>query len=643
MPVLAVVCLVLATVWAKRGDPYRRIEFNLSTAHYGKVKAIAVLPKPDARFPVVIYLHGWTGSLMNDGKTLRQFAELGLAAVGIEYDQTNAAAFDEQFLALQKYVQRQPWAQSNAVAWVGMSLGAQRTLRFLLEHPDVQPQLYVRLSGGWDEELTNKFQFPSANSQESKGASPASFKFPVLLVHSDNDATFPLDDTKRLAALLETNGVSVKLRVLSGAGHDFGEDRSLLYRETAEYCRAHLPMADYTATLRNCTLNDGERERFNLAMQRAGQHRLELWKAVASSSEPERHTVMMVIGGLEDYDLAHASASYLKKNVELAWLARRKYPWCRDVPLDVFEKFVANPRFFSEPITDWRGPLNRMVQHEVKYCRTTQEASDRIWKLVNERVVWGTVGGIEPLKILASGKTDCLGLCITHAALGRAAGLPERVTGIIWQNSLPLDWAHFCAEIWSAQDQRWHEIDVSADDRAFDNDWIMRVPKTAILGATGDRGVWDGLSVGRWRTFTNTIQLVYPSGDVSIKVSDGGIPAPDRTVAIQLPTVKGLVYMALARTDENGEARLTLGRSEKFPYLFFVLPPDEAVASGKYPFHLPNHQFGQESWQWVQVEAGKKREVILDLKERHPFDPDTKPPALEKSGENSSQPQVEHR
>jgi len=773
VPVVAGLCFLLAMAWVKHRDPFRRIEFSLQTPHYGKVKAIAVLPKPDARYPIVIYVHGWSDSLMKDGKHLRQIAELGLAAVGIEYDQTNAAAFDEQFLALHEYLARQPWAarekrkaesgkaetwvgkaesarrkqkqteetenetplalfspvqlesgkaedgsqradvgrqkadselstldsqpSTPLVAWVGMSLGAQRTLRFILNHPEVQPQLYVRLSGGWvtdwedgrwkvedgeiaeggkgkEENIQHPTNAASSSRREEaliesgrqkaesgkpgqslltsaatepgsaavpaasniqnesgrRGAGAPRLQCPVLLVHSDNDTVFPLEDTKRLAALLETNGVSVNLRVLPGTGHDFGADRPLVFRETAEYCREHLPPADYTATLRDCKLNETERRRFNLAMQRAGQNRRELWKAVVSLSEPERRTLMMVIGGLEDYDLAHAKASYLKKHVHMAWQTRRAYPWCRKTPLDVFEEYVAGPRFFQEPIENWRPSLNRLARHEVKYCRTTQEASDKVWKLMNEKVAFDlkeSGGEIDPLKILDAGKADCLGLCIMHAALGRSVGLPVRVTRVLWQNSLG---EHFCVEVWSYEDQRWHEIDVSAGDRAFENDWVMRVPKTAILASSGERGVWDGLSVGRWSSFTNTISLIYPSGDVSIKVLDHGNPAPDRTVGIKLPTVKGLVYMALARTDLNGEARLTLGGSAQYPYLFFVLPSDEAAVSAKYPFPFSRHQFGDETWQWVQVESGKTQEVVLDLKDRRLFDPNAKPPVVPK-------------
>ncbi len=71
---------------------------------------------------------------MNDGNDLRQMAELGLAVVSLEYNQTNEAAFDAQFEALLRYLDQQKWANTNAIAWVGFSLGANRMLDFALQH-----------------------------------------------------------------------------------------------------------------------------------------------------------------------------------------------------------------------------------------------------------------------------------------------------------------------------------------------------------------------------------------------------------------------------------------------------------------------------------------------------------------------------
>src|SRR5678815_5313461 len=144
LPGLMAGSFLFAVVCAKARDPNKRIEFSLKTATGGHVKGIAILPKPPAKHAVVIYAHGAGGSMLSSGKVLRQIAEVGLAAVAIEYDQTDQSVFDEQFIALISYINQQPWAQTNAVGWVGFSLGAQRMLRFALTHFEYQPQLMVR-------------------------------------------------------------------------------------------------------------------------------------------------------------------------------------------------------------------------------------------------------------------------------------------------------------------------------------------------------------------------------------------------------------------------------------------------------------------------------------------------------------------
>src|ERR1035437_4929107 len=61
--------------------------------------------------------------------------------------------FEAQFGALLDYLGRQSWADTNRIAWVGFSLGAQRSLAFALRHSDLQPKLLMCLAGGWVPEL----------------------------------------------------------------------------------------------------------------------------------------------------------------------------------------------------------------------------------------------------------------------------------------------------------------------------------------------------------------------------------------------------------------------------------------------------------------------------------------------------------
>jgi pimeloyl-ACP methyl ester carboxylesterase len=215
-------------VWAHSRDPFRRTEFAVKTASGTKVHGITVLPVGFQNGPVVVNVHGSGGAWLRDGNDLRQFAELGMAAMEFDYDQTNTGAFEGEFAAVLDYVRRQSWANTNAMAWVGFSLGSQNTLRNLLKHPEIRPGVYVRLAGGWIPELDN-----STLSHQP-------LAFPVLLVHGENDKTFPVEEARRLAELLRTNGTDVTLHVVPGHGHVMDSDRRVVFRLIAEYCKAKL-------------------------------------------------------------------------------------------------------------------------------------------------------------------------------------------------------------------------------------------------------------------------------------------------------------------------------------------------------------------------------------------------------------------
>jgi predicted esterase/LysM repeat protein len=199
--------------WAKERDPFVQKWF---------------MPKPMRRYPTVIFAHGSGEVLLNDGIELRQMAELGLAAVSLEYDKTNKTAFDTQFSQLLYYLNQQSWVDTNAIAWVGFSLGANATFEFLLKHPEQQPQLLVQLSGKGIDQSTFNFQLST------------NLHCPVLLVHGEQDEGFPVADTKRLAATLQDGGVPVELKVIPNLPHIFEPECAVIFRAVGEYCLTHL-------------------------------------------------------------------------------------------------------------------------------------------------------------------------------------------------------------------------------------------------------------------------------------------------------------------------------------------------------------------------------------------------------------------
>jgi len=224
---LAVLLFLGALGWARERDPFVRDWLTLKTSNHESFKYVTVLPKPLRRYPVIIYAHGGGGSLMEDGQDLRQMAELGLAVVSLEYNRTNEDAFMPQFRALLLYLGRQKWADTSAITWVGFSLGADRMLDFALQHPELQPQILVQLSG--------------AGLSESQSSNQlTSLRCPLLLVHGERDEVFPVTDTERLASILRTEDLPVELKILPGVSHDTGPDRGVVFRCIGEYCLTRL-------------------------------------------------------------------------------------------------------------------------------------------------------------------------------------------------------------------------------------------------------------------------------------------------------------------------------------------------------------------------------------------------------------------
>lgn len=217
--------LVAGMVWASVRMPHRVVDFRVKGDDWLGVAGVAVVPKLEGKLPVVLYLHGSGDSLERSTGTLRQFAELGLAAVCMDYTQTNAATFPAQFVALLSWVASQPWADTNRVAWVGFSLGAQRMLSHACAHPEAMPAFLVRLAGGRVPELEGSL---------------LKFQGKAWLVQGEQDETFRVSDAEEVRKKLVATGMSVELTVLPGQSHAFGENRLVVLRRLAERCAEEL-------------------------------------------------------------------------------------------------------------------------------------------------------------------------------------------------------------------------------------------------------------------------------------------------------------------------------------------------------------------------------------------------------------------
>jgi pimeloyl-ACP methyl ester carboxylesterase len=212
--------------WAKWQDPFARKWFTRKSTSQEPFQCVAILPKPMRQYPVIIYAHAFGGNLMTDGNDLRQMSEMGLAAVTFDYDQTNDLAFSSEFKTLLNWLHHQRWVDTNAVVWVGSDLGADRLLKFALQHPGQQPQLLIELSAS---------TLPASRDQPL-----INIHCPILLIHDGQDEIVPVSDAQNFVSLLQSNHLSIALQIIPGAGHDMGLDRKVIFRCIGEYCLTHL-------------------------------------------------------------------------------------------------------------------------------------------------------------------------------------------------------------------------------------------------------------------------------------------------------------------------------------------------------------------------------------------------------------------
>jgi hypothetical protein len=320
----------------------------------------------------------------------------------------------------------------------------------------------------------------------------------------------------------------------------------------------------------------------------------------------------MVVGGLEDYDLAHISAGHLNEVVKVAWKARRSYPWCRDTPPEIFERFVAAVRISEEPLERFHSYFRKWLTRQVKYCRTTAEAGNAVatWERTRTKFDPEPTGDQipTPLEVFNNNKGNCFLLVPLYVALARSVGLPARCVSVTWPT---LGLPHVYVEVWDADESAWHAFDGAANPRRFHDNWVLNVPKSATHTARGERGDWNAEAENRWEAYTNTVGLFYPSGTIRVRVLEHEKPKPNQRVNVQVWLKGRMVHLTSAKTDSRGEVSFTLGQSARQPYRFVLDGSDLA------------------DWQWLAVQADKNYEVTLCADRTKAFDPAITPPPLQ--------------
>ncbi|MFO0977919.1 MAG: transglutaminase-like domain-containing protein [Planctomycetaceae bacterium] len=207
--------------------------------------------------------------------------------------------------------------------------------------------------------------------------------------------------------------------------------------------------------LNSVSVSAGEAE-LKAALDRAGQNRAELEKALKEAPEAERRGMEFLIENMPDRDLTALSAEFLLENSRLTWKALNETPWAKSVPEDVVFDALLPYANVNERRDQWRQEFYDRFRQLVVDAKSPSEAASMLNQNVfpTLKVKYSTgrkKADQSPKESMESGLASCTGLSIILVDACRAVGIPARIVGTpLWSNK---SGNHTWVEIW---DNGWH-------------------------------------------------------------------------------------------------------------------------------------------------------------------------------------------
>lgn len=170
------------------------------------------------------------------------------------------------------------------------------------------------------------------------------------------------------------------------------------------------------------------------ALQRAGQNRAELEKALGHFRGERQQAMRFLVEYMPESDLKTLHADFLIENVDVAYLTRDSLAWTAGLDQSVFFNEVLPYACLNEHRDNWRADFyNRFMQ----YVKTASTAEEAIWQvnhnILKELQVEYNTGRKKPdqspYESMEIGMASCSGLSILLVDAFRAVGIPARIAG----------------------------------------------------------------------------------------------------------------------------------------------------------------------------------------------------------------------
>ncbi len=208
------------------------------------------------------------------------------------------------------------------------------------------------------------------------------------------------------------------------------------------------------------------------AFLKAGENAGELEKAMKDCRRERREGMAYLIAYMPERDLTALKGDFLLENVNLAYDARERFVWAKEVPDSIFFNDVLPYVCLNETRENWRADFYKRFAPVVDGCTTLMEAAVAVNKAVRGevKVEYNTKRkkpDQSPFESMEQGMASCSGLSILLTDAFRSVGIPSRIAGTPnWHDNRG---NHNWSEVWV--DGKWYFTEYYYE--AFNKSWFV--------------------------------------------------------------------------------------------------------------------------------------------------------------------------
>lgn len=208
------------------------------------------------------------------------------------------------------------------------------------------------------------------------------------------------------------------------------------------------------------------------ALKLSGDNKKELQQALQKAPKQQKDAIVFLISNMPERDLKSLNADFILENTNLAFTAKEKYAWCKNLPDSIFYNEVLPYVSLNETRENWRADFFKRFSPLVQSCTTITQAIDSINKNIRKivKVEYNTKrrkADQSPGESIEQGMASCTGLSILLVDAFRAVGIPARLAGTpLWTN---LRGNHNWCEVWI--DGQWYFTEYYPDH--LNKSWFL--------------------------------------------------------------------------------------------------------------------------------------------------------------------------